>query len=254
MADKRAHHPDGHHTIKFGEKWHTYTDNHGTKYTSGTQFVGQFFPKFDMVAMSVKCSEGKNSKYAGRPPKEIRAEWSAEGDRGRTEGTLIHEYAEALMCDWPPEDMPVPMSERTTTMWPHVEAAVQELRRKYKFVAAEMIVFSPEFKLSGMVDLIMYDENTDEIIVGDYKQNKALSSGNTWQRGFPPLEHLGDSDMEHYTLQLGLYQYIMEKESYFPGVSGYRRELIHITPEGHKIIPLEEYYYYEICEMIKAWR
>jgi len=106
MPDKTAHHPDGHHVIKFGEKWHTYTDQNGTSYTSGTKFVGQFFPKFDMVAMSEKCSAGENPKYKGREPEEIRAEWSAEGDRGRTEGTLVHNYAEGLMCGWSPEICP----------------------------------------------------------------------------------------------------------------------------------------------------
>lgn len=253
MADKKAYHPDGKHIIMFNEQWHRYTDNRGVKYTSGTKFVGQFFPKFDAVAMSEKCSAGKNPRYAGRTPEDIRAEWRAEGQRGSTEGTMIHEYAEGLMCGWDDESLPSPISARTKIMLPHVKAAVHALRKMYTFIAAEMIVFSPELELSGMVDLVMYDAATNEIIVGDYKQNKELSEGNTWQMGFPPIDHLGDSSIEKYSLQLGLYQYIMEKESYFPNVAGYRRELIHLTPEGFTIIPLE-YFYYEVCEMIKEMK
>jgi len=253
MPDKTAHHPDGHHVIKFGEKWHTYTDQNGTSYTSGTKFVGQFFPKFDMVAMSEKCSAGENPKYKGREPEEIRAEWAAEGDRGRTEGTLVHNYAEGLMCGWSPENMPTPISERTETMFPHVKRTVQELRRRYEFVSAEMMLFSPDLRLAGQADIIMYEKETNTIIIGDYKNNKELTTENYWQKAFKPIEHLDDCSIAHYTLQLSAYRYLMEREGYFPGITNYRQEIIHLRPDGFEIIGLENYRY-EIIEMVDAWR
>jgi len=43
----------------------------------------------------------------------------------------------------------------------------------------------------------------------------------------------------------------MEREGYFPGITNYRQEIIHLRPDGFEIIGLENYRY-EIIEMIKV--
>ena len=214
--DKVAHHPDGSHVITFEEGPHVYTDNRGVRYTSGTAFIGKFFGKFDAVAISTKCAMGRNPKYAGRPPGEIREEWSAEARRGQDEGTNVHEYAEGLISGWPLCDLPPPISERCERIFIQTEKAVKNLLNRFVFVGAEVIIFSPDMGLAGMIDLLMFDRATNEILILDWKQNKAISTENPWQSGLPPIDHLQDTDIAHYSLQLSLYQAIMERENYFP--------------------------------------
>jgi len=247
---KTAYHPNGKHVITFREDRHTYIDNQGSRYLSGTGFVGRFFPKFDAVAISKKCSKGKNPKYAGRPPEDIRAEWLAEAKRGSSEGDNTHMYAEGLISGWPPGNLPAPISDRCSALFVQVERAVAGLLKRFVFIAAEMIIFSPDLGLSGMVDLVMFDPATNEILILDWKQNKEIKTENIWQSGKAPIDHLEASDKSKYSLQLSTYQYIIDREGYFPGVAGYRRALIHITPDLFKTIPLE-YYDYEVQLMIE---
>lgn len=254
MPDKTAHHPDGHHTIKFGERWHTYEDNRGKRYTSGTKFVGQFFPKFDMVAVSKKCSNGKEPKYAGRTPEEIRNEWSENGRIASDEGTNLHEYAESLMAGWKPSRIPKPMSNRCKVVYKQIDIITAKLLNKFVFVCAEMIVFSPSLKISGMVDLVMFNPRTDTILILDWKTNKdnpTVENG-FGKKAFPPVDHLDDTKLNHYRLQLSLYRYIMESEGYFPNITNYQQAIIHLSDKDYTVIPLE-YYEYEIKEALKSY-
>ena len=251
MPDKTAYHPDGIHSIRFNEYRHTYTDNYGVKYTSGTKFVGQFFPKFDAVSVSKMCAAGNNPKYADRSPEDIQAEWSVNGRQASDEGTNIHEYAEGLISGWDVKFLPRPMTDRCRAMYPHIKSIVARLLNLYQFIAAELIIFSPEWRLSGMIDLLMWDPATKAVLILDWKTNKdAPADTGSRQTGFPPLEHLPDNKLNHYRLQLALYRKIIEKEKYFPGVSNFRQGLIHLSPEKYTTIPLE-YYEYEIMEALK---
>lgn len=246
---KKAYHPDKKSFIIFKEKYHQYIDNLGVSYTSGTTFIKPFFPKFDMIAMSEKCATGDNPKYAGRNPEEIRAEWKAEGERGSSEGDNTHEYAEGIMAGWDTSELPKPISERCMQLFKQVDKIAAWLKSKYQFIEAEKIVFSPHLGIAGMVDLIMLDPATQEILILDWKTNKTLTIENVFQAAKTPISHLPDTHISKYTLQISLYEQIMVRENYFPCATGFRRALIHITPTAAIPIKLESYSY-EIKELI----
>ena len=254
MPDKTAHHPDGYHVIKFGEKWHTYKCNHNIKYVSGTKFISMLFPKFDMVAVSEKCSAGKNPKYAGRSPLDIRNEWSENGRISSDEGTNIHEYAESKVSKWDVSKQPKPLSDRCTAIYKQADIITSKLLDKFVFVCAEMIVFSPSLKIAGMVDLVMWSPITNTILILDWKTNKKspLDKNGFGKKGFHPVDHLQDTNLNHYRLQLSLYRFIMENEGYFPRMTKYQQAIIHLSDKSYAVIPLE-YYEYEIKEGLKIY-
>ena len=152
MPDKIATHPNKPYTIKFNEKYHTYTDNFLDRYVSATTFIKPFFPKFDAIAVSKKCAAGTNPKYAGRDPKEIRKEWMAEGRRGSYEGDNTHLYAEGIMTGIPVSELPEPISDRCKLLFKQVDRITRWLLTRYDFVEAEKIIFSPDLKIAGQVD------------------------------------------------------------------------------------------------------
>lgn len=244
-----AYHPDGIHRIEFREDDHSYTDNNGMVYTSGTTFIKPFFPEFDAVTVSTECSKGSNPEYAGRDPKEIQAEWATEGKRGSTEGDNVHLYAETSIQLLP---RPKPISERCGLIFIQADKAIDSLLTRYDFVAAEMIVFSPGLCIAGQIDLLMWDPETGEYLILDWKQNKEIKTRNLFknQYGLPPIDHLEGSDISKYSLQLSLYNHILIKENYFPKAKGYRRALIHLTPDAAIPYRLENYSY-EIEGLLK---
>ncbi len=248
--NKIAYHPDGKHIITFEEGPHTYTDNYGVRYMSATSFIGRFFEKFDSEKMALECSIGDNPKYADRSSEDILSEWDIEGERGRNEGTNIHHYAEGVVSKWPSVELPEPLSERCYAIFKQADKAIADLYTKYEFVGAEVIVFSPSLQKSGMIDLLMYNRRMNEILILDYKQNKQITKENKFQKALKPIDHLQDTDISHYGLQLSFYDHIMTIENYFPGIAGYRRGLIHLTPDNYQFIGLESYRY-EIKELLK---
>jgi len=237
---KTAYNPNG-QKIYFDENKHEYKDENGLVYQSSTSFIGQFFPKFDMLQMAQRCSIGNNPKYTGRAVKDILAEWQKEGERGRNEGTNIHLYAESLVCSWDKKDSPVPISERCEKIFKTVDAAVEDLQKYYTFIGAEVIVFDPELNKSGMIDLLMYSEASNEIVIFDWKQNKTITNDNQFQKALEPISYIEDTDISHYSLQLSFYEYLLERNNYFPGVSGFRRALIHLKEDEYNIINLSCY-------------
>lgn len=245
---KEAFHPSG-MKIRFSSENHLYVDDLGRTYTSGTTFISRFFPVFDKVKTAEKCAAGVNPKYAGRKFQDILDEWDAEGERGRNEGTNIHEYAESRFTH---TGAPTPLSRRCRSVFKHVERAANELKRYYQWIGSEVIVFDPETLLSGTIDLLMYHPGQNEILIFDWKQNKEISRSNPFQKGFTPVDHLEDTDMNHYALQLSFYEWLIKKGGYFPGVTKFNRALIHVVETGHEIIPLDDFAY-EVKEMVKMY-
>lgn len=249
MSDKKiAYHPNNKHIITFDEGPHTYVDNFGKQYVSATTFIGGFFDKFDMVAMSRKCSKGVNPKYVGRTPDDILDEWTREGDRGRTEGTNTHEYAEGLMCGW--SVLLGPISGRCVNLFIQVNMAVKKLLSHFVLVGAEIIVFSPKLGLAGMIDLLMFDPIRRRLLILDWKQNKKLSRHNQWQKAHAPIDHLQETDINKYSLQLSLYKKIIEMEGYFPDIDIIDLGIIHLQEFSYENIKMESFDY-EIRELIK---
>jgi len=251
---KTAHHPDGIHSIEFRDQYHTYIDNRGSRYVSGTSFFKPYFPKFDAPAIAAKCSRGSNPKYAGRDPQEIMAEWRAEGKRGSTEGDNVHLYAELWPGGMLPSDSIQPISDRCVELFKRVDSAFYDLVliRGYQVIASEMIVFSPGMLVAGTIDLLLRDPAANKIIIADWKQNKAeLTTTNQYQNLIPPLEHLQDTEINKYSLQLSIYQYFLMKENYFPDTVGYDRMLIHLSPDKDPEYIHLDYYEYEIKEVLR---
>ena len=84
--------------LHFDEESHTYTYD-GRKLVSVTQFLGRFFEIFDgpMIARSVVTNP--SSKYYGRDPDELVAEWEANSRRARELGSLLHRNIQQQLVD-----------------------------------------------------------------------------------------------------------------------------------------------------------
>lgn len=243
---KTALHPSG-KKITFDPKWHSYVDSDGARYVSVSKVIKKFIQPFDAIAISEKCAAGTNPKYAGRDPAEIRQEWKVEGERGRNEGDNFHQFIEAVLCG---KMEPGPISDRCGKLFIQGRKAVEKLLKRFTFLDCEMIVFSPDLKVAGTIDLLLYDQIKKEIVIADWKQSKEIRVENNYQCILSPLEHLQQTEMSQYTLQLSLYQFLLNKERYFPDVAGFRRAILHVGEDFCKPIKVD-YYQYEVVEMLK---
>ena len=233
---KTAHHPFNNDLlIEFDPQSHTYIDNYDVRYTSVTTFIGAFSHPFNAKQQAWDCSKKKTGEYYGMVPDDIMEMWEKKGDQARLEGSVLHEYVEWLVSGKTQGSNIKSVSERCDKLFIQGEIAVKKLLEKYKFVSAEMIVFSSGIQIAGMIDLLMYDPATNEILVLDWKQNEIISRDSMFDTMFQPVNHLPDDDWSHYSLQLSLYQYIMDINDYFPGLK-FRRAIIHIMEDGFRVM------------------
>ena len=86
--------------------------------------------------------------------------------------------------------------------------------------------------MGGSVDAILYDTRNDMYIILDFKRSDKLKNDvhNSFStKMFPPLSHLDDCRGASYSLQLGIYQYVLEKDY---GLNVSDRILLSIHPDA----------------------
>lgn len=223
--------------IILNENNHTYslTDNPNIKFTSCTTFVEYFFQKFDSIGIANNLTANHPS-YLGITPQSLVESW----EKTAKEGTAVHKEIESFV------------KEGITLNHPKSRAAIEWLRKidSSQFdILTETIIYSKEIEIAGTVDLILYDKRNDVISIYDWKTSRAIylnSYGNKMGRK-KVTSKLMDCNFIHYSLQLSLYQYIIEK---YYNLKVNQLTLLHLT--NSSVIPYKcTYMGSVIAEMLK---
>lgn len=184
---------------------------------SVTSLIGHFKPKFDAEAQSIKSAKNKKSKWYGMTPEDIRTAWSNEANRATTLGSWYHDQRESDICM-------LDSLKIGETVLPIFKPQVEESGIKYapeqklvEGVYPEHMVYLKSAGICGQSDLVqVYD---GKVYITDYKTNKEIKSeGFTNWEGITskmsgPVSHLDDCNLQHYTLQLSIYMYIILKHN-----------------------------------------
>ena len=74
------------------------------------------------------------------------------------------------------------------------------------------MVYDSDNKLAGSIDMLFINENGN-LEIYDWKRSKEVSKSNNWGKFscHSQLEHLPDTNYWHYSLQLNIYKFILEK-------------------------------------------
>lgn len=224
--------------ITFTEDDHKYRsliDGNEILYTSGTQFLGKYFPQFDPTGeIAARCAKKQGISVA-----ELKAQWDAKGKESCRLGTRLHETI---------EDTLLRQSHRNTAendeeqrRFDNGIAVAQKLLQKTKILGVEKIVFSDSLKIAGTIDLLCQAQNGGTYYIIDHKTNKSIDKENPYKKFcLDPISHLDDTNYIHYGLQLNLYEYLMKREGYVPHDAKFRLFLNHITADVSQLIELPD--------------
>lgn len=246
----RAKHPRG-WEIEFTESTHRYTstiNGQEITYTSGTQFLHKFFLPFDPDGkIAERCAANE-----GITVEEMKARWAKKGKDATMLGTRVHECCEDIELGRK-ELRNKPTSLKEEKMFKHAVDMATKFYQRLDIIGVEKIVFSPALKIAGTIDLLARSRKDGSMILIDHKTNKEIEMEDKWNKfALPPIEHLHDFSLEHYQLQLNLYQYILKREGYVPRDAPFKLFLNHITEDGAKLIPLQDRQH-EIKDMVIAY-
>ncbi len=239
MPDKTA--KNNNLTCLFSEKDHIYTVKEtGQLLKSVTTVINQYTPPFEAQKMAQRMVDKQKPAYTGMNTEQIIQKWKEKAALSSKEGTLIHNYLE----QWPVKRAAdfFPVTYRVFLMCQQVNKLFPKLMTRFHLVESEKFVFSPSLGVAGQIDLLMFDDETEEGIIIDWKSNsKITDESGAFGTLQEPLEHLKNCDVVKYGLQLGLYEKILTDEEYYPEFKGYRKTLIHVQEKFGRVIKVSDY-------------
>tara|TARA_S200000501_G_scaffold58464_2_gene48852 strand:- start:28243 stop:28950 length:708 start_codon:yes stop_codon:yes gene_type:complete len=170
------------------------------KFTSVTKFIERHFKKFDAQKIARKLVTN-HPKYIGRSIESVIKDW----DNARQHGTDVHNQID----EW--------IKNRTNISEAKASRAVDWLNN-YKNqlnidILSEVTLYSSELSIAGTVDILINDKRTGYYDIIDWKTSKRIDTSAYGKRtGISTVTRdVPDCNYYHYSLQLSLYRYLMEK-------------------------------------------
>jgi hypothetical protein len=214
-----AHPRDAH--IAFDEPTHKYYVN-GTceGNISCTGFVHEFFSHFDPKAIISKMKKKPTwpqSPYYGMTDEEIIKKWSDNGKQASEAGTAMHLAIEQFLHGSSelikPEIKDTPEWKYFMKFWKDCGDDLEPYRSEWEVFTDSLVPVDGErkIKLCGSIDMVFRRKSDGKFVIYDWKRSKEIKADNPFGTGLPPLEHLPDTNYWHYTLQLNIYKWMLEK-------------------------------------------
>ena len=198
--------------IRFVDETHTYyVDGSHEGYISSTTLVHTLFEEFDADKIIGKMRSSRNwykSPYKGMTDVQIKDKWEANRDIAASEGTKMHENIERYYNSEPhsTKTKEFQMFTEYVKDHPHLEP-----------FRSEWVIFDEESKVSGSVDMLYRSRDPEpdgsySYVMADWKRSKEIKFWNMYQKGTDVnTVDLPDCNFIHYSIQLGIYKYILEK-------------------------------------------
>jgi len=196
--------------IKFEDEGHKYwIDGDDTDITSSTTFIHQFFKHFNSdriiqnIISSNKHKEDTEYKYYKLTKEEIQKMWNDNSQEAMKEGTKLHKTIEDFFNAKEFENNSIEFNYFLHFFHDHQHLTIYR---------TEWLIFIDFLKITGAIDAVFINFD-GTLSIADWKRSKNISAKSFDGReyGKYPLEHIPDSNLYHYSLQLNLYRVIIER-------------------------------------------
>lgn len=214
LAKKNPHPRDT--CIRFQDEGHKYFINEGLltgsedsgtddSYKSVTTFIHDLFPKFNadlVISKMMTSAKWKDSKYFGMTAQQIKETWSLNAKKASQQGTKLHNDIELFY-----NEVPV---ENESKEYQHFLKFAKD-HEGFEPYRTEWTLWDSESQICGSVDML-YINQDGTLTIYDWKRSKEIKRENSFQKGGNKLvSDLDDCNFEHYSLQLNMYKYLIEK-------------------------------------------
>lgn len=199
------------HRLEFEEAGHVYfwdgEDIKNIGGTSATTFIKSFFNEFNpqhcirAITRGRKYLTDPTYKYYKKTNKEILDMWAKNRDEAAEAGTRFH-----LDVELSYNGISV---ENDTKEWQQFQMFEKSRDKSMMPFRTEWMIYDTELRLAGSMDMVF--KNSDGTYsIYDWKRSKAIKIKDSKKAKFP-IDHVADCNFMHYSLQLNLYKYILQK-------------------------------------------
>lgn len=190
----------------------TQEDNDQTRvetYISATTIIHKYFPEFDtdtVIKKMMKSSNWKKSPYYGMTIDEIKNKWEENRVSAAAKGTQVHDWIENFYVGG--YVSPCKEADESKSF-----KNFMDFHNEYgwKVYRTEWRVFTEIYKVAGSIDIVFEGSEKGKVKVYDWKNSKEIKMDNRYEKGLEPLQHLSNCNYYHYSLQLNLYKWILER-------------------------------------------
>lgn len=174
-------------------------------------YCKQFNADEAITSMIQSPSYGSNSKYFTMTSEGIKAQWEKTGQEAMALSDDMHK-AIFLFYNNDIEFEQVKSIEITRNFINFHDEII--FKNKFKPYRSYWHIFDAESRIATTIPMVFRSNplNSDQLIMVDFRRVKELKISNS--RGiymFKPLEYLPDTNFIHYSLELNLGRYILEK-------------------------------------------
>jgi len=198
--------------VRFVEKTHTYYVKGSSKgFVSTTGFVHAFFPHFDPMATIAKMKASPKwpeSPYFGMSDQEIADQWTASGKEASGAGTNMHLAIEQHLNGALNR---IDETVKSTKEWEYYQNFWRIVSQDLEPYRTEWEVWDEEHKLTGSIDMVFKRKSDGAFVIYDWKRSKEIKKENSFDSGLGPMNHLPNTNYWHYTLQLNVYRWFLQK-------------------------------------------
>ncbi len=208
--------------VLYNDDTHTYytmINGEQRRYTSATTLIAKYKQPFDAEKIAKRYAE----KH-GQTPEYWIKQWAKISKDACDYGMIAHSIREQV--DYEGENVTNTSNSRLLNYHTLKDGIYPELK-----------LWHHDWKIAGRADRCIIETINGKrfIHIEDYKTNKKLHTQSYQSKGgFQmmkyPIAYLQDCNMNHYTLQLSLYQYMAEYLGFAPGY----RKIIHIPNDGEE--------------------
>ena len=195
--------------ILFREDIHKYYIGKYEFPISSTGWVERFTEPFkkDYWA-SVKAKERGITKA------EMIAEWDEIARRATDDiGTPFHRYMECKYSDIP-VDIDINANDDLKKLIKMGDSFIDKVEDRLIPLKSEVVVGDMGLAVAGMVDQLFYNTKTGNVEMWDWKTSKKIDKTSYNRKKMKsPFGQLMDCNYYHYSLQLNLYKYLIERNS-----------------------------------------
>lgn len=210
LAERYPHPRDKH--ISFESSTHTYTvKGIAQRIRSVTTVIHAHFPRFNADVVLKKMKD-KEVKYPGQSDQQIKDMWSKQGQEAARMGTKLHAHIETFYNECPPRPEDCKIDPSIEKEWTQVEKFHHEVVENEGLTPyrTEWSIYDDDHLLAGQIDMV-FQRPDGTFALYDWKRIKELKRDNPWEKGKGACASLDHCNGVHYTLQLNLYRWMLQK-------------------------------------------
>ena len=219
----KKHIVDFYSGLTFDEESHKYFVKGVLIGKSVSVLIKDFCLPFNRDFLSLQVA-----KKRGISQEEVLAEWDEAAQIAIKKGKEAHLFGELYPFNRelrPQSEYEIAIMKFWSDLPPYIKPLATELQMYHK-----------EKFYAGTADIILYNEKTNKLIIGDYKTNKDLFKNFKGQRLTGRFSNFLDNPFNKYQLQLSYYQILLEQT----GVEVSGRKLIWLSPNNYKMYDCQD--------------